>query len=229
MEFLLRSRRPVVLLAIVVIGLAACTSGGDASARSAEGTTPPPPVSPTLLPSVTQSVTPPAMPQQRPPTSGAATVDCVKGWVTPPRDSQRYAFPLKVIRRTAGVVGPQVVVDMRYFQGPESPPSDMGYLQDISRWYVKLYAKNDPGFQGRFLVESRRFGSGVSAVALYDTTGFSSPDWVGFQYESGDPEARTYPGLPGLWEGTPYDFVKGGGGMEIPGLPAEVVGCLRGT
>jgi hypothetical protein len=41
-------------------------------------------------------------------------------------------------------------------------------------------------------------------------------------------------GLPGLWAGVPYDFVRGGGGPDtpgpgIPGLPEEVVGCLDGT
>jgi hypothetical protein len=127
------------------------------------------------------------------------------------------------------VKGPLQVVDMRYFEGPESPPSEMGYLLDVRRWYVKLFARDDPPFQGRFLVESRRFGSGVSAVAAYDTAGWTSPDWIGFQYDSDDTQMKAYPGLPGLWSGTPYDFVKGGGGIEIPGLPEEVVGCLDGT
>jgi hypothetical protein len=153
----------------------------------------------------------------------------VKGWATPPRGSSLYAFPLRVIRRTTGVKGPLEVVDMRSFDGPESPPSEMGYLLDVRRWYVKLFAERDPSFQGRFLVESRRFGSGVAAVAAYDSAGFASPDWVGFQYDSGDTRAQAYPRLPGLWEGVSYDFVKGGGGIQVPGLPHEVVGCLDGT
>jgi hypothetical protein len=118
---------------------------------------------------------------------------------------------------------------MRYFTGPESPPSEMGYLLEVQRWYVRLYAEDDPAFQGRFLVEARRFGRGVSAVAPYDTQGFRSPDWVGFQYDSADTTAKSYPGLPGTWEGKPYDFAAGGGGLEFPGLPTEVVGCLEGT
>jgi hypothetical protein len=134
-----------------------------------------------------------------------------------------------VIRRTTGVEGPLVVVDLRYFEGPESPPSEQGYLQVVQRWYVKLYAKRDPAFQGRFLVEARRFGRGLSAVAPYDTHGFRSPDWVGFQYDAADPTSKTYPGLPGRWAGVPYDFVTGGGGLTFPGLPREVVGCLAGT
>jgi hypothetical protein len=121
------------------------------------------------------------------------------------------------------------VTDLRYFTGPESPPSDKGYLLMIERWYVRLYATRDPAFQGRFLVEARRFGQGVAAVAAYDTRGFRSPDWIGFQYDSADRQTRTYPGLPGAWEGVPYDFVKGGEGLTFPGLPAEVAGCLDGT
>jgi hypothetical protein len=156
-------------------------------------------------------------------------VDCVNGWVTPRRGTRDLEFPLRVIRRTTGVEGPLRIVDMRYFEGPESPPSDKGYILVIQRWYVKLYAERDPAFQGRFLVENRRFGSGISAVAPYDSSGWRSPDWVGFQYDSADTQARAYPGLPGLWEGIPYDFVNGGGGITIPGLPQQVVGCLNGT
>jgi len=78
-------------------------------------------------------------------------------------------------------------------------------------------------------VESRTFGTGLVAVAPYDTNGYRSPDWVGFQFDSADSQARVYPGLPGGWAGVPYDFVSGDAGLQIPGLPAEVVGCLSGT
>jgi hypothetical protein len=114
------------------------------------------------------------------------------------------------------------------FTGPESPPSDKGYLADVRRWYVKLYAVNEDSYQGRFLVERRMFGHGVSAAAPYDSTGFASPDWIGFQGGPGAP-AEPYAGLPGLWRGIPYDFVNGGAGLTIPGLPDEVGGCLDGT
>lgn len=153
----------------------------------------------------------------------------MNGWVTPSRGSAQFTDPLGIIRRTTGVQGPLVVTDMRYFTGPESPVSEQGYLLVVERWYVKLYAKDDPAFQGRFLVETRRFGRGLSAVAPYDTHGFRSPDWIGFQYDSADTTPKTYPGLPGQWEGIPYDFVKGGGGLDFPGLPPQVVGCLDGT
>jgi hypothetical protein len=118
---------------------------------------------------------------------------------------------------------------MRFFEGPESPPSDKGYLLNVERWYVKAFAKDDPAFQGRFLVEERTYGIGLAAVAPYDTNGFRSPDWTGFQFDSGDTEPKAYPALPGTWAGIPYDFVKGGAGLKMPGLPDEVVGCLSAT
>ena len=118
---------------------------------------------------------------------------------------------------------------MRYFVGPESPPSTQPESLRVDRWYVKLYAAHDIGFQGRFLVEKRVFGSGVAAVAPYDTRGFVSPDWVGFQWNAGDPKRKAYPGLPGRWAGIPYDFVKGGQGIHFQGLPDRVIGCLDGT
>jgi hypothetical protein len=208
----------------VALALAACT--GDAEPDAASTT---PPVTPIEETGPTASPTPPALPEEPPATRGPVAADCVDGWVTPPRDSALYEEPLRVIRRVTGVRGSLEVVDLRSFEGPESPPSDKGYLLDIQRWYVKAFAKADPSFQGRFLVESREFGTGLVAVAPYDTNGFRSPDWVGFQFDSGDPEARAYPGLPGLWAGVPYDFVAGGAGLQIPGLPDEVVGCLSAT
>jgi hypothetical protein len=153
----------------------------------------------------------------------------VNGWETPEAGTGPFTSPLGVIRRATGVRGELVVVDMRRFEGPESPPSDKGYLLSVERWYVKLYAADDLAFQGRFLVEARTFGQGLAAVAPYDTNGFRSPDWIGFQFDSGDEEARRYEGLPGRWAGVPYDFVNGGAGLEIPGLPDEVVGCLSAT
>ena len=224
-------RFPPLLLALAMtIALVACTGdGGEDTSGSPSTTTPPPPVSPTTTPSVTPSVTPPALPEEPPPTRGPSALDCVNGWVTPEEGSARFLQPLGIVRRTTGVKGSLTVVDMRYFEGPESPPSDKGYLLVVERWYIKLYAERDPAFQGRFLVEARRFGRGVAAVGPYDTSGFSSPDWVGFQFDSADTQAKAHPGLPGLWSGIPYDFVKGGAGLEIAGLPEQVLGCLAGT
>jgi hypothetical protein len=151
--------------------------------------------------------------------------------MTPPSNTSLYEEPLRIISKTENVRGPLVVTDMRYFTGGESPPPTppKGYLAFIRRWYVKAYAKRDPGFQGRFLVEERLFGSGLSAVAAYDSKGFSSPDWKGFQYDSANPAPRPIDGLPGEWSGIEYDFVKGGAGLTIPGLPATLTGCMKGT
>lgn len=180
--------------------------------------------------SVAASPTRPVVSAEAPATRGVRSDACIEGWRTPPRDSPMFTDPLGIIRRAAPVDGDFVVVDMRMFLGPESPPSpDKGYLQDIRRWYIKLYVESDWSYAGRFIVESRLFGRGVAAVAPYGSEGFDSPDWVGFQWDSTDTQARGYPGYPGRWQGVPYDFVVGGGGLEIEGLPDEVVGCLDGT
>ncbi len=207
-------------MAVAIALLSGCTGG--------ETPTIPSPLGRGVTPSQA-SPTPPALPDKPPPTSGAASDTCQDGWHTPVKGSDQWVRPLGIIRRTTSESGPLVVVDMRTFVGPESPPSDKGYLRDIQRWYVKLYAKDDPSFQGRFLVEKRAFGSGLAAVAAYDTNGFRSPDWVGFQWNSADRTRRIYPSLPGRWEGIAYDFVRGGAGLDLPGLPAELTGCLDGT
>ena len=222
---------PLALLLAVSLS-AGCDGdpGSDASTPvsvSATGTSPTPPPSPTPSP------TEPALPQRPPPHRGKAGPTCTGGWTTPASDSPEFTDPLGIIRRTAGVDLPFEVVEIRMFVGPESPPSvgegAKGYLQDIRRWYVKLYTPDDLTFQGRFLVEQRVFGRGVAAVAPYDTRGFRSPDWRAFQFDSADADARTIPGLPGTWSGEEYDFVKGGAGLDLPGLPEAVAGCLDGT
>jgi hypothetical protein len=185
---------------------------------------PPTSVAPTVSP------TPPALPAKPPPTAGAASSTCVHGWTTPASDSSLYTDPLGIIRRSDPVKGEFVVVDMRYFHGPESPPNPTeGYLKDVARWYIKLYDKSDLSYQGRFIVEQRAFGRGLSAVAPYDTRGFRSPDWSGFQFTSQDVGRRTYAGLPGALSGLRYNFVNGGEGLTFKGLPSAVQGCLDGT
>jgi hypothetical protein len=219
----------LALLVVVAVTLVACDGTDGADGADPLSHTPPPPVSPTVVGPTTSPVPPPPTPLAAPPTAGPAATTCVDGWATPSRNSQPYLQPLGIIRRTTGIQGPLVVVDMRHFTGPESPPSEQGYIADVERWYVKLYAKDDPAFQGRFLVEARRFGRGVSAVASNRSHGWRSPNWIGCQWNSADTTPKAYPGLPGAWEGIPYDFVKGGGGLTIPGLPRDEAGCLNGT
>jgi hypothetical protein len=209
-----------MIVATLLLFLAACDGEPGPFPPSSPRSSPSPfPSTPTLA-----SPTPPARPSDPPPTSGDASETCVNGWLSPAVDSPLYRRPLRIIGRTVQLPGDPTVVEMRYFTGPESPPSEKGYLAVVDRWYVRLYTEDDLRFQGRFLVEARDFGDGVAAVAPYDTEGFRSPDWSGFQWE--DTEPSPYPGLPGVWQGIRYDFVRGGAGLDIPGLPAEVRGCL---
>jgi len=212
-------RRFLIAASVCVAVLTTC----DAAPQN--GVTP----SPVLTPSVDPTPTPPALPETPPPTGAEPSETCTSGWVTPKAGTPLADQSVGIVRRTAPFDGPVTVVDMRYFVGPESPPSDKGYILEIRRWYIKLFAPDDLAYQGRFIVEARRFGRGVAAVAPYDTHGFNSPDWVGFQWDAADTEPKGYPGLPGTWRGIPYDFVRGGAGLAIPGLPAEVGGCLEGT
>ncbi|HEX9823894.1 MAG TPA: hypothetical protein VGB51_05815 [Actinomycetota bacterium] len=163
--------------------------------------------------------------------SGNPTARCVDGWTTPANGSALWDDALRLIRRRMRAQAPFEVREMRYFTGPESPPSGEGYFQVVERWYVRGQLGADPGFRARWLVERRVHGAGVAAVAPHDTSGYRSPDWTAFQYEFADPERREYPGLPGTWAGTPYDFVRGSRELDIqiPGLPQAVTGCLAGT
>jgi hypothetical protein len=209
-----------------LILLAACDGG-----RGEIFPTPPPSPSPSPFPSTPTlaSPTPPALPERPPSTSGDRSDACVDGWKTPRAGSPLAVRPLRILERTVHLPGEPEIVEMRYFTGPESPPSEKGYILTIERWYVKLYTAADLRFQGRFLIESRELGNGVAAVAAYDTEGYRSPDWSGFQWNEADPKPRPYPGLPGEWSGIRYDFVKGGAGLNIPGLPVEVRGCVETT
>jgi hypothetical protein len=232
-EFVRLAVTPLALmLSLVAVSCAAGDGDPRAAAPGSSAVAATPSSSTSATPSSTSATPPtrPPIPKVAPPTRGTASSGCVDGWETPARGDPRRDVPWRVIRAETGWRGTFVVVDMRYFTGPESPPEpDKGYLRVVQRWYVKGFVREDPALQGRFLVERRRFGSGVSAVAPYDTRGWASPDWTGFQLDTADPTPRTYPGLPGRWSGIPYDFVDGGGGLRIPGLPAEVTGCLDGT
>ena len=162
---------------------------------------------------------------------GEVTDGCVEGWSVPEPDSPLERTPLRVIRRTMRFDGELVPEEIRFFEGPESPPSGQGYLEMVERWYVRGSLEGDASFRGRWIVERRLFGAGVAAVAPYETQGYASPDWTGFQYTSHDLERREYDGLPGDWVGEPYDFVTGSEELDIRvrGLPDEVIGCLAGT
>ena len=217
------SKRWVGLLAAALV-LVAC--GGDRSSDT-------PPEGPSLPIEVStpqDTPPPPREPDGFEPESGEAGDTCVNGWNRPLRDDPIVLEGLRIMRRHMGVEGGFSLQDFRYFEGPESPPSDKGYLLVVKRWYYKGHLKGDPGFRGRWLVESREFGSGIVAVAPYDTEGFRSPDWVGFEYRE-RLEPRSFEGIPGEWVGEPFDFVRGAQepDIRVEGLPREVRGCLAGT
>lgn len=222
------TRSPIALVGLVVlVALVACT----AATPTATFTNTPKPSSTAFIEPFPEGVA--ASPAGRIDpgplgVSGTSTASCEGGWVTPVPGSAEWSEPIRVIRRRLQVGGEPVVGEMRLFVGPESPPSDKAYIGSIRRWYVELAYPGEPGAEGRFLVEERGFGAGLVAVAPIDTEGFRSPDWVGFQYDPSAPPER-YPGLPGVWQGVPYDFVSGGEGLTIPGLPEVLTGCLDGS
>lgn len=209
-----RSSTNFVPLAFATIVAVACTGEGEAEPPRAQGSPIPAEASPS--PVADEGVEAPS------------EVACVNGW-TEPTDPEQRELPYHVIRRTLRVDGEFHTVEMRYFEGPESPPTDKGYAQVIDRWYVKAYLRADPSFRARWLIEERFFGSAVVAVAPFQTDGFESPDWLGFQYQGPDAERQSFEGIPGRWAGSSYDFVTGEGAFNFPGLPPEVAGCLEGT
>ena len=129
----------------------------------------------------------------------------------------------------SGVQGPLEVVDLRTFEGPESPPSDKGYLLDVRRWYVKAFAKHDLSFQGRFLVESRSSGPVWSRSLPTTRTASGPPTGSGSSSTAPTPRRARIRGCRACWAGVPYDFVTGDAGLQIPGLPDEVLGCMSAT
>lgn len=214
---------PTAKVAVILsVSLASCGAGGDDAGPPRPAAPPPSPVeNPATVAEATRE------PDRIQPTTAPSGDRCVNGWATPQRDHELVREALRVIRRHLQVDGGFSLQDFRFFEGPESPPSTKGYLENVRRFYVKGHLREDPAFRGRWLVESREFGSGVSAVAPYDSEGFASPDWTGFLYQEGM-EPRAFQGLPGEWVGEPYDFVTAEP-FEFPGLPDEVVGCMDGT
>jgi molecular chaperone DnaK len=219
------------LVAITVI--LALIAGGAVTAVVLTGGTDKPTAAPSHSPSISPSISPSASPKQTkttpPPSSapsttptivpGSITSNCINGYLVPLRNTSLRLEPLTVIRNTQGVTGLFVIAEMRYFKGPDDPhisPQE----STVRRWYVKAYLQDDPSFRGRWLIEKRSVGEGVAAVAPYDTHGFQSADWVGFE---GEGSPQQYPGLPGMWAGAPYDYVNSGN------LPPEVAGCMSGT
>ena len=131
---------------------------------------------------------------------------------------------MDILRAELAVNGRFIIEDLRQFNGPEAPGGDRAAV--IERWYVKVRLEGDPSVAGRFLVEVWTDGAQVAAVAPSGTSGWRSPDWSAF---TGEGERTAYPGLPGRWAGTRYDFVTGEGGPGTRGLPGAVEGCVSDT
>lgn len=214
----------LAVVATALLLLSAC--GGEDTPDGGEAASPP-----AVVTSPEEEASPaPREPDGFTPASGAAGDGCENGWTRPEREDPLVREALRIIRRHMGVQGGFSLQDFRYFEGPESPPSVKEYILVVKRWYVKGHLKEDPSFRGRWLVEEREFGSGIAAVAPYDTSGLGSPDWVGIEYRE-RMEPRSFEGLPGEWRGEPFDFVRGSEqpDIRVPGLPEEVRGCLAGT
>ncbi len=169
-----------------------------------------------------------------PPTPSGPSADCTGGWVTPERGNDLRTEPLDGLRARYGITGLFVIDEMRYFEGPQDPGIIAPRYDYLRFWYVKASQQDDPSFRARWLLVAPPDGKpAVAATAPYGSTGFGPGDWVAFFGESDAP--YEYPGLPGQYFGIAYDFVTGiiidtgepEGGR--PGLPAESIGCLRGT
>jgi hypothetical protein len=191
--------------------------------------TPAPTPSPTPLPTPTPVVLPTNTPSPMATlaAAGLPSPTCINGWVRPAEGDPDWVDGLEILTNYMGLTAPLNVDDMVYFVGPDPENILDPRFEHVERWYIKATLSTDPTYRGRWLVEKRTEDRlGVSAVAPYDTVGYQSPDWSGFE---GDGVPRAVPGLPGLWGGIQYDFVTGEGDSGFPGLPASQSECLAGT
>jgi hypothetical protein len=151
----------------------------------------------------------------RPQTSGAPSPTCVKGWVTPERGSSLRSAVLNMLRNRPGERF--VVEEMRYFVGPED-----GDVVDprgnVERWYVKAYSELEPRRRQRWLARRAALGSGVDAVAPYESTGYGPSVW---RRPDASDESLADPFEHPCRDARP--------GEKCMGLPREVLGCLAGT
>jgi hypothetical protein len=148
-------------------------------------------------------------------TLGSASPTCVNGWSAPPRGSVLRSAALNMMR---GSSEQRFVIDeMRYFVGPEDAEV-MSPQSEVERWYVKGYPEGDFQRRQRWLIRRARLGSGVDAVAPYESRGYGPKTWTRLDA----PEQR----LADPFQ-HPCDPAKPD--TKCMGLPVQVLGCLDGT
>jgi hypothetical protein len=158
---------------------------------------------------------------------GLPSATCINGYKGLPADDPKYIEGLEILTNYMGLPDPLVVDDNRYFVGPDPDWILEPRFEAVEHWYFKGTLSTDPTFRGRWLIERRdEQRLGVSAVAAYDTVGYTSPDWYGFE---GEGAPRVVDSLPGLWAGVAYDFVTGEGDGGNPGLADSQSECMLGT
>jgi hypothetical protein len=146
---------------------------------------------------------------------GARSSTCVNGWFTPERGSPLRGAVLDMmrVRRSQRFI----IEEMRYFVGPEDAEV-LGARGDVERWYVKASTDTEPRWRQRWLIRRAALGSGVDAIAPFDSTGYGPGIWrrPDASNESfADPFERPCQGTKP--------------GDKCMGLPREVLGCLAGT
>jgi hypothetical protein len=149
------------------------------------------------------------------PALGAPSPTCVNGWSTPERGSALRGAVLDMMRVRPGERF--VVQEMRYFVGPEDAEV-LGSRGDVERWYVKAFTDTDPRRRLRWLVRRAPVGSGVDAIAPFESTGYGASTW-------------RRPDAPDESLADPFERPCEGTqpGDKCTGLPREVLGCLSGT
>jgi len=146
---------------------------------------------------------------------GSVSPTCVNGWVSPERGSSVRGAVLDMMRVRPGERF--VIHEMRYFVGPEDAEV-VGVRGDVERWYVKASTEQEPRRRHRWLVRRAAVGSGVDALAPYDSTGYGAGIWR-------RPDAAD----ESLADPFEHPCQGTAPGDKCMGLPREVLGCLAGT
>jgi len=149
------------------------------------------------------------------PSFGERSPACVQGWSSPPRGSSLRKAALDMMRSTPNELF--LVDEIRYFVGPEDADVvERG--REVERWYIKARTDGQPERRQRWLVRRAGAGSGIDAVAPYDSHGYGAGVWErsdAVDPSFADPFQR------------PCEIARNDG--RCMGLPREVLGCLSGT